>query len=66
MIKIRGKDISMVFQDPMTSLNPLYTIQRQMEEVLILHEPQMNAAQRKARCLGTSISRGASPIPRSG
>ena len=51
MIKIRGKDISMVFQDPMTSLNPLYTIQRQMEEVLILHEPQMNAAQRKARCL---------------
>ena len=50
-IKIRGKDISMVFQDPMTSLNPLYTIQRQMEEVLILHEPQMNAAQRKARCL---------------
>ena len=48
---IRGKDISMVFQDPMTSLNPLYTIQRQMEEVLILHEPQMNAAQRKARCL---------------
>lgn len=51
MIKIRGKDISMVFQDPMTSLNPLYTIQRQMEEVLILHEPLMNAAQRKARCL---------------
>ena len=32
MTKIRGKDISMVFQDPMTSLNPLYTIQRQMEE----------------------------------
>ena len=51
MTKIRGKDISMVFQDPMTSLNPLYTIQRQMEEVLILHEPQMNAAQRRARCL---------------
>lgn len=51
MTKIRGKDISMVFQDPMTSLNPLYTIQKQMEEVLILHEPQMNAAQRKARCI---------------
>ena len=49
--KICGRHISMVFQDPMTSLNPLYTIQRQMEEVLILHEPQMNAAQRKARCL---------------
>ena len=45
------KDISMVFQDPMTSLNPLYTIQRQMEEVLILHEPQMNKAQRRERCI---------------
>lgn len=41
----------MVFQDPMTSLNPLYTIQRQMEEVLILHEPQMNKAQRRERCI---------------
>lgn len=51
MTKIRGKDISMVFQDPMTSLNPLYTIQKQMEEVLILHEPQMNGAQRRKRCL---------------
>ena len=51
MSKIRGKDISMVFQDPMTSLNPLYTIQRQMEEVLILHEPQMNKAQRRERCI---------------
>ena len=48
---VRGNQISMIFQDPMTSLNPLYTIQRQMEEVLILHEPQMNAAQRRARCL---------------
>jgi oligopeptide transport system ATP-binding protein len=51
MVKIRGKDISMVFQDPMTSLNPLYTIQKQMEEVLILHAPEMNASQRKLRCL---------------
>lgn len=51
MTQIRGKDISMVFQDPMTSLNPLYTIQKQMEEVLILHAPQMNAAQRKERCI---------------
>ena len=51
MTQIRGKDISMVFQDPMTSLNPLYTIQRQMEEVLILHAPHMNAAQRKERCI---------------
>lgn len=51
MTKIRGKDIAMVFQDPMTSLNPLYTIQKQMEEMLILHAPSMNGAQRKARCI---------------
>jgi len=37
MGKIRGKDISMIFQDPMTSLNPLFTIKRQMDEVLKLH-----------------------------
>ena len=50
MRKIRGKDITMVFQDPMTSLNPLYTIQAQMEEVMKLHS-DMNAEQRRARCL---------------
>ncbi len=50
MRKIRGKDITMVFQDPMTSLNPLYTIQAQMEEVMKLHS-DLNAEQRKLRCL---------------
>jgi oligopeptide/dipeptide ABC transporter ATP-binding protein len=48
--KIRGKDISMVFQDPMTSLNPLYTIQDQMEEVMKLHG-ETNAGRRKKRCI---------------
>ena len=51
MTKIRGKDISMVFQDPMTSLNPLHTIGKQIEEMLILHEPQMDKDQRKKRCI---------------
>ena len=33
---IRGKEVSMIFQDPMTSLNPVFTVERQMNEVLTL------------------------------
>jgi len=36
---IRGKDISMVFQEPMTSLNPVFTIGMQITEVILAHEP---------------------------
>ena len=39
--KIRGKQISMVFQDPMTSLNPVYRVGEQIGEVLSLHEGKM-------------------------
>lgn len=35
---IRGNDISMIFQEPMTSLNPVFTIEKQINEVLILHQ----------------------------
>ena len=35
--KVRGADISMVFQEPMTSLNPLHTIERQVGEILAVH-----------------------------
>ncbi|HHW15510.1 MAG TPA: ABC transporter ATP-binding protein, partial [Firmicutes bacterium] len=38
MHKIRGNEISMVFQDPMTSLNPVLTIRQQLAETLILHQ----------------------------
>ena len=38
MQKIRGKDLSMVFQDPMTSLNPAYTVGTQISEMPIIHE----------------------------
>ena len=35
--KVRGNDVSMIFQEPMTSLNPLHTIERQVGEILRLH-----------------------------
>ena len=38
MREYRGKDIAMIFQEPMTSLNPVVRIQRQMNEILIKHE----------------------------
>ena len=38
MNEIRGNDMSMIFQDPMTSLNPVYTIQNQMVEVIRRHQ----------------------------
>ena len=46
MRSIRGNKISMIFQDPMTSLNPVYTIGNQLEEVFMLHQG-MNRAQAK-------------------
>ena len=47
---IRGNDIAMIFQDPMTSLNPVLTINRQISESLILHMG-MNKEQAKARAI---------------
>ena len=38
MQEIRGKKISMIFQDPMTALNPVFTVGEQIEEVVMLHE----------------------------
>ena len=47
MCRIRGKDISMIFQEPMTSLNPVFTVGYQIEEVYRLHTP--NATNEGAR-----------------
>jgi microcin C transport system ATP-binding protein len=44
---IRGNRISMIFQEPMTSLNPLHTIERQVSEVLTVHRGLGTAAARK-------------------
>ncbi len=50
MRTIRGSQIGMIFQEPMTALNPLHTIERQIGEVLKLHQ-KMNDAKAKARVL---------------
>jgi len=39
--KFRGSEISMIFQEPMTSLNPVYKVERQLGEVFSLHSPRM-------------------------
>jgi len=51
MQKIRGNRISMIFQEPMTSLNPVFRIGQQVNEVLELHHPEMSEEQVKARTL---------------
>jgi peptide/nickel transport system ATP-binding protein len=57
--KVRGNDISMIFQEPMTSLNPVFTIGFQITEALLLHrnmseEDAMNEAARLLKLVGIS------------
>ncbi len=47
---VRGDDVSMIFQEPMTSLNPLHTIEQQVNETLILHQG-MNRERARERTL---------------
>jgi len=47
MREIRGSDISIIFQEPMTSLNPLHTIEAQIGEIIQLHNPTSNAEARR-------------------
>jgi microcin C transport system ATP-binding protein len=44
---VRGNDITIIFQEPMTSLNPLHTIEKQIAEILLLHQGLVGEAARK-------------------
>ena len=48
--KVRGRDVTMIFQEPMTSLNPLHTIEKQIGEILELHQG-MGEKDRKIRTI---------------
>ncbi len=51
MRDIRGGKIAMIFQEPMTSLNPSYTIGYQLGEALKLHQPHLNKKKRKQKSI---------------
>ena len=49
--RIRGKQISMIFQEPMTSLNPVFTIGQQLDEVTLIHEKNATKEDAKAKSM---------------
>jgi len=49
MLQIRGAKASMIFQDPMTSLNPVVTVGDQIREVIELHEPNLEKGEQERR-----------------
>ncbi|HHY64517.1 MAG TPA: ABC transporter ATP-binding protein [Clostridiaceae bacterium] len=62
MLKLRGKEISMIFQEPMTSLNPVFRIGEQMDEVILLHEEGATPEIAKERSIAMLKSVGI-PMP---
>ena len=51
MRSIRGNEIAMIFQEPMTSLNPVFTIGNQIDEAIIQHNPKLKKAEVKTRTI---------------
>lgn len=51
MRKIRGNEISMIFQEPMTSLNPVFTIGYQIDEIITLHKPELKKKEIKTQSI---------------
>jgi microcin C transport system ATP-binding protein len=59
---IRGKDVAMIFQEPMTALNPLYTIGNQIVEAVMCHEPLLSVSQCRERAISL-LNRTGIPSP---
>ena len=51
MRKLRGREIAMIFQEPMTSLNPVFTIGNQLDEVVLCHVPDATREQARAKSI---------------
>ena len=60
MFKVRGKDITMIFQEPMTSLNPVFTIGYQLDEVIFVHYPERDKEEVKKHSIDMLVSVGIS------
>lgn len=48
---LRGNELAMIFQEPMTSLNPVYTIGNQIDEAIAIHQPQLSPKQVKEQTI---------------
>ena len=51
VFRIRGKEIAMIFQEPMTSLNPIFTIGEQLDEVTFIHKPKATKQEAKDKSI---------------
>jgi len=51
MCRIRGRDISMIFQEPMTSLNPVFTVGYQIEEIFYLNNPEATKEEARQKAI---------------